>query len=190
MTGSTKRLVCKYVGLGMRSHFAAKLAGVSENEVAMALEDEALVMRDIENEYLSREKPRVGEQIAEWLAEIPEQEKRNIRLKLLRERIQIARDNKDVSDLRSLVAQFHFLMGVSAGLEPADIEQARTHKIESIIKTIRGMALCPFHNEKSPSMDIRKNFYYCYGCGAHGDVISLTMHLENLNFAQAVKRLV
>jgi len=51
--------------------------------------------------------------------------------------------------------------------------------------------LCPFHQEKTPSFTINdmKGFYHCFGCGAHGDVITYTMHRQGLGFMDAVKHL-
>jgi DNA primase len=51
--------------------------------------------------------------------------------------------------------------------------------------------LCPFHNEKTPSFTVsdEKNFYHCFGCGAHGDVIGFVMRTENLSFPDAIERL-
>lgn len=51
--------------------------------------------------------------------------------------------------------------------------------------------LCPFHNEKTPSFTVseEKGFYHCFGCGAHGDVISFVMETEGLSFPEAVERL-
>lgn len=51
--------------------------------------------------------------------------------------------------------------------------------------------LCPFHNEKSPSFTVSndKNFYHCFGCGAHGDVIGYLMQAEGVSFPEAVERL-
>mgnify|MGYP001379579356 CR=1 FL=1 len=53
------------------------------------------------------------------------------------------------------------------------------------------VGLCPFHHEKSPSFTVveEKNFYHCFGCGAHGDVIGFTMRTEGLPFPEAVERL-
>lgn len=50
---------------------------------------------------------------------------------------------------------------------------------------------CPFHNEKSPSFFVNddKGFYHCFGCGAHGDVISFVVEQEGLGFIDAVKSL-
>ncbi|MBF0094635.1 MAG: DNA primase, partial [Alphaproteobacteria bacterium] len=51
--------------------------------------------------------------------------------------------------------------------------------------------LCPFHNEKTPSFTINedKGFFHCFGCGAHGDVISFEMRALGLSFVDAVERL-
>ncbi|HPF79020.1 MAG TPA: DNA primase, partial [Alphaproteobacteria bacterium] len=50
---------------------------------------------------------------------------------------------------------------------------------------------CPFHNEKTPSFTVNddKQFYHCFGCGAHGDVIGFTMQNGNLSFIEAVEAL-
>lgn len=49
--------------------------------------------------------------------------------------------------------------------------------------------LCPFHNEKSPSFSVSpaKQMYYCFGCGAGGNVISFIMEYENYSFQEALK---
>ena len=51
--------------------------------------------------------------------------------------------------------------------------------------------LCPFHSEKSPSFSVspHKQMYYCFGCGAGGNVISFVMNYENFTFQEAVKYL-
>ena len=49
--------------------------------------------------------------------------------------------------------------------------------------------LCPFHNEKSPSFSVsrQKQMYYCFGCGAGGNVFTFLMEYENYSFPEAVK---
>jgi len=49
--------------------------------------------------------------------------------------------------------------------------------------------LCPFHNEKSPSFSVSpaKQMYYCFGCGAGGNVITFVMEYENYSFSEALK---
>ena len=51
--------------------------------------------------------------------------------------------------------------------------------------------LCPFHHEKTPSFYVvaDKNFFHCFGCGAHGDAIGFVMRAEHLDFLEAVERL-
>ena len=50
---------------------------------------------------------------------------------------------------------------------------------------------CPFHNEKTPSFSVNeeKGFYHCFGCGAHGDIISFTMNTEHVEFKTALQEL-
>lgn len=52
-------------------------------------------------------------------------------------------------------------------------------------------ALCPFHEEKTPSFTVspRKQFYHCFGCGAHGSAIGFLMQFEGLDFVDAVEDL-
>lgn len=52
-------------------------------------------------------------------------------------------------------------------------------------------ARCPFHDEKTPSFNVRpdKGFYHCFGCGAHGDAISFIREFEGLGFTEAVEEL-
>ena len=55
-------------------------------------------------------------------------------------------------------------------------------------KNMKG--LCPFHNEKTASFTIfpDTNSFYCFGCGAGGDVINFIMRMENLDYVEALKR--
>lgn len=50
---------------------------------------------------------------------------------------------------------------------------------------------CPFHNEKTPSFSVteEKGFYHCFGCGAHGDIISFVMNTEHLEYPAAIREL-
>ena len=52
-------------------------------------------------------------------------------------------------------------------------------------------ACCPFHSEKSPSFTVSpsKQFYHCFGCGAHGTAVSFLMEYSGLGFVEAVKDL-
>lgn len=52
-------------------------------------------------------------------------------------------------------------------------------------------ACCPFHSEKSPSFTVSrdKQFYHCFGCGAHGNAISFIMEYDRLEFVDAIEEL-
>ena len=52
-----------------------------------------------------------------------------------------------------------------------------------------GMACCPFHDDKNPSMKLNEEYFYCFGCGATGDVIDLTARLYNLSPKKAAGKL-
>ena len=52
-----------------------------------------------------------------------------------------------------------------------------------------GMACCPFHDDKNPSMKLNEEYFYCFGCGATGDVIDFTAKLFNLSPKEAAEKL-
>jgi DNA primase len=51
--------------------------------------------------------------------------------------------------------------------------------------------LCPFHNEKTPSFTVndKKGFFHCFGCGEHGDAVGFVMKTEGLSFPESVEKL-
>ncbi len=55
----------------------------------------------------------------------------------------------------------------------------------------RWVGLCPFHTERTPSFSLNAElgFYYCFGCGAKGDVITFIREIEHLDFVEAVEKL-
>ena len=52
-------------------------------------------------------------------------------------------------------------------------------------------ACCPFHNEKTPSFTVSpsKQFYHCFGCGAHGNAIGFLMEYSGLAYPEAIRSL-
>src|SRR3982751_5705150 len=64
-------------------------------------------------------------------------------------------------------------------------------KVRLIRRGHNHVGLCPFHNEKTPSFSVneQKGFYHCFGCGAHGDIITFVMETEGLSFPETVEQL-
>ena len=52
-----------------------------------------------------------------------------------------------------------------------------------------GMVCCPFHADRTPSMKLNEDYFYCFGCGASGDVIDLAARLFSLSGYDAAKKL-
>ena len=53
-----------------------------------------------------------------------------------------------------------------------------------------GMACCPFHHDRHPSLKLNEDYFFCFGCGAKGDVIDLVTRLFDLNGYEAAQKLV
>ncbi len=78
-------------------------------------------------------------------------------------------------------------------MKKIDLNDIRATPIEEVaeylgIGTVHHMALCPFHNDKNPSLhfDLKKNRYKCFACGASGNVIDLVMRYNNMEFKEAI----
>ena len=52
-----------------------------------------------------------------------------------------------------------------------------------------GMTRCPFHSDRTPSMKLNEDYFYCFGCTSRGDVIDLTAKLFSLSVQEAAKKL-
>ena len=52
-----------------------------------------------------------------------------------------------------------------------------------------GMVRCPFHDDRTPSLKLNEDYFYCFGCGAGGDVVSLTVRLFDLRPYEAASKL-
>lgn len=73
--------------------------------------------------------------------------------------------------------------------EKVDIESVISSSITLKRRGKTLVGLCPFHNEKTPSFTVypESNSFYCFGCGAGGDVITFVRRMENLDYIEAVK---
>lgn len=81
-----------------------------------------------------------------------------------------------------------FIQDIIAKVDIVDIIQPRI----TLKKRGRNyQACCPFHDEKTPSFTVSpdKQFYYCFGCGAHGNVIGFLMAFDRMEFVEAIEHL-
>ena len=95
-----------------------------------------------------------------------------------------------------LITQRKILAGREPSITPDMIERAQVYPFDQLYKFPKRIgahqvALCPFHEEKTPSFTFtpEKNMVYCFGCHWSGDPIGFVMQREGLSFPQAVRRL-
>ncbi len=76
-------------------------------------------------------------------------------------------------------------------LNRVDIVDVINHRVPLKKAGREFQACCPFHDEKTPSFTVspQKQFYHCFGCGAHGSAIGFLMEYDNLGFVEAVETL-
>jgi DNA primase len=81
-----------------------------------------------------------------------------------------------------------FIQTVLARVDIVDVVDAQVHLKKSGQNFV---ACCPFHNEKTPSFSVSqtKQFYHCFGCGAHGTALGFLMEYNGLPFVDAVRQL-
>ncbi|MEE4313035.1 MAG: DNA primase [Desulfofustis sp.] len=75
--------------------------------------------------------------------------------------------------------------------QQSDIVQVIGEHVNLKRSGVRYLGLCPFHQEKTPSFSVHpgQQFYYCFGCGAAGDVFNFVMNYHHLEFKDALKML-
>ena len=67
------------------------------------------------------------------------------------------------------------------------VKQAAEHYRLKVSRN--GMACCPFHHDRHPSLKLNENYFFCFGCGAKGDVIDLVARMFELSGYEAAQRL-
>jgi len=77
------------------------------------------------------------------------------------------------------------------GISEDDIERARQYPFENLIEFKRGMALCPFHADRLPSMHLyrEQNRVHCFSCNQSWDTIQFLRERDGLTFREAIKTL-
>jgi hypothetical protein len=71
--------------------------------------------------------------------------------------------------------------------ENVTVRQAAEHYGLTVQRN--GMCCCPFHRDLHPSMKLNEDYFFCFGCGAHGDVIDFVSRLFGISSYEAAKKL-
>ena len=69
---------------------------------------------------------------------------------------------------------------VKAAVSPRDAAEAY-----GLTVSRNGMTCCPFHEDRHPSLKLNEDYFFCFGCGASGDVIDFTARIYGLSNVQA-----
>lgn len=110
--------------------------------------------------------------------------------KIFTQKVEVKKQSKKVIKEEGFILQIHgkFLETLRSRLSIAEVVGA---KVKLTRKGREFIGLCPFHHEKTPSFTVNeeKEFYHCFGCGAHGDAIRFLMDAQKYSFIEAVKEL-
>lgn len=131
-----------------------------------------------------RDEAGIRKQAREWAESLPEAYETK-RLILL-ERIKSA-NNED--EKRERLVHYKLFTGKMDSLTPQQIERARNYPLKDLLQTNKTITNCPFHDDRTASLNIKKNFYHCHGCGANGDTIRFLQERDGLSFREAVIKL-
>lgn len=100
-------------------------------------------------------------------------------------------------DISRIKREKKHLVAKQNNYQMPDVKEARKYPIVKLFKgklrigNINAIGHCPFHDEKSPSftINLEKNKYNCFGCGAYGDVVDFYMKINRVDFITALKAL-
>ena len=96
--------------------------------------------------------------------------------------------NRILKQIKSCEIQIDILQGKrKEEITPAMIERAREYPLTEILHVDgRSLIKCLEHDEKTPSMSVKNNFAYCFGCGYNADSISVYRKVNGVSFKEAV----
>ena len=181
---------------GMQSLHIALILRIPEDSVHKYLDEEQDVIKKAEETYYEHHYQNMLKEVEALKKEIPENERREMRRVFLSNKIKeikqeyLKTPTEEIKkDLKRLLLEAKIYTGEQKGFSPSEVARAREFPITRLIKNRNNMATCPFHKDNSPSLNLKNNFYYCHGCGAHGDVIDFVMKKDGLSFGQAIMKL-
>ena len=105
---------------------------------------------------------------------------------LLLERLKNATSQKEKEER---FKHFKVFTGKVKTFPPEQIERARNYPLKDLIGTTKNIAKCPFHDDRTASLNIKNNYYHCHACQITGDTIDFLMRRDGLTFQEAVLKL-
>jgi len=166
----------------------SELTGDTETDCWYFLTDLNQALRETEDSYREGSDQR-RMNLEAFIEEIPN--KHEIKRQSLLDRLQQAKRDNDLNAVKRLLVEFKSFMEPSTVIDANSILQAKQHPITTLLDVHRvGNISCPFHTDKTPSFQIKKNnTFSCHSCGAFGDCIDLYQKLHHVDFKTAVSAL-
>lgn len=126
----------------------------------------------------------IRQEAREWANSLPEayETKRLVLLERLR---------NATTDIEKQERLTHYKLFTNrlSSLPPEQIERARNYPLKDLLNTNKNIAKCPFHDDRTASLNIKNNFYHCHGCNLSGDTIDFIMKRDGFTFKEAVLKL-
>ena len=131
-----------------------------------------------------RDEAGVRGRARDWANSIPEayETKRLILLERLR-------NAKTEVEKQERLTHYKLFTNRLQSLPPEQIERAKNYPIKDLLNTNKSITNCPFHDDRTASLNIKNNFYHCHGCNISGDTIDFLMKRDGLTFKEAVMKL-
>jgi hypothetical protein len=182
--------------IGGYVHIVSQVTGDSEDAIHQYLDVEMKVADSSENERYSK----LQHDINAFANEFSDEFRHERRLTFLKEKLS-ALESKYAKawktgdlerlwkEIKSVKTSIEFALGISDHLSVEMIQRAREYPITELIPNKNMWAICPFHEDRHPSLYLKNNFYHCFACGVSGSTIDLYMKLNNASFPETVKRL-
>lgn len=180
MVGEIARDILANVPKADPAH-VARFTGEKEEDCWDYLIELDITLRQYANE---RDELEIAQKAKQWAEQLPEAYETK-RLLLL-ERLKNAKTEKEKKER---LTHYKVFTNKLIQLPEHQIQRAQDYPIKDLLGTHKNITNCPFHDDKTASLNIKNNFYYCHGCGAHGNSIDFVMQKEGLSFREAVIKL-
>ncbi len=159
----------------------ANIWEIEENECWEYLID---LQRELNQQDKERDSVAIQSEAREWANLLPEAYETK-RLILL-ERLKSATTEKEKKER---LIHYKLFTNKLDTISPEQIERARNYPLKDLLGTNKNITNCPFHDDRTASLNIKNNFFHCHGCGISGDVLAFYMKTKNASFREAVLKL-